>query len=257
MLKAAIIDSDKASRDLLCGYLDKYFKDIVVVTQAEDVKSARAGINEYCLQLVFLSTELNGENGFDVLSGVGNSAFKTIIVSGCEQLAIKAFDYDVSGYLLKPVDPGLFVNAVNKARDALLAHNSHDIIKDKQNQINSNNKGDATISIYSQNGFEVLKLKNIVKLQAEGSCTRFFMSNGAIKISSRNLGYYNFLLQFDYFIKVNRSEFINPRHLLRYEHFERVIHLTRQITATLSEHYSKYFKNYFRIEPDKRNGTNG
>jgi len=67
------------------------------------------------IDLIFLDIEMPEMDGIDFLNTLNNLP-QVIIISSKEKYAINAFDYDVTDYLLKPINYSRFFKAVSKAK---------------------------------------------------------------------------------------------------------------------------------------------
>jgi two-component system response regulator LytT len=72
------------------------------LTLLDSLEAAREHLRARPLDLVFLDLNLNGRDGFDLLAEAVASRFHTIVVSAYDEHALKAFEYGVTDYLVKP-----------------------------------------------------------------------------------------------------------------------------------------------------------
>ncbi|NBL64293.1 response regulator [Flavobacterium sp. NST-5] len=68
------------------------------------------------VDLVFLDIEMPVINGFDLLDGLKTKP-QIIFITSKAEYAVKAFDYDATDYLQKPISPQRFSAAVKRAID--------------------------------------------------------------------------------------------------------------------------------------------
>lgn len=68
------------------------------------------------VDLVFLDIEMPVINGFDLLDGLKIKP-QIIFITSKAEYAVKAFDYDATDYLQKPISPQRFSAAVKRAMD--------------------------------------------------------------------------------------------------------------------------------------------
>lgn len=83
------------------------------VSSAEEAVKA---IEENKIQLIFLDIEMPTMSGLDFLKTVKTTA-QIVVVSGKKEYAADAFDYNVTDYLVKPVDYERFLKAAFKANE--------------------------------------------------------------------------------------------------------------------------------------------
>jgi len=71
------------------------------------------------VDLIFLDIEMPVINGFDLLDGLKVKP-QIIFITSKAEYAVKAFDYDATDYLQKPISPQRFNAAVKRAMDLYL-----------------------------------------------------------------------------------------------------------------------------------------
>ncbi len=71
-------------------------------------------MSEVKVDLVFLEVDLPLINGFNFMEALDEDT-QTVIITSSPHHALKAFDYGVTDYLLKPLTPSRFVHCVHKA----------------------------------------------------------------------------------------------------------------------------------------------
>jgi DNA-binding LytR/AlgR family response regulator len=97
----------------------KLVKDHPLLTLIAEYSSAvdtKKGLNDTEVDLIFLDIEMPIINGFELLDVLKNKP-QIIFVTGKTEYAFKAFDYDATDYLHKPITQERFNLAVNKAID--------------------------------------------------------------------------------------------------------------------------------------------
>jgi two-component system LytT family response regulator len=68
---------------------------------------------------------------------------------------------------------------------------------------------DPRITVSTEQALEVLRIADIVRLEADGNYTRFIMKDGRPIISSRILKHYDNMLEGQHFLRVHNSHIIN------------------------------------------------
>lgn len=115
-MNCIIIDDDVISRRVVEEFVNrtdflelKYsFENAVEAIKKSDIFKDE-------IDLIFLDIEMPEMDGIDFLNTLSNLP-QVIIISSKEKYAINAFDYDVTDYLLKPINYSRFFKAVTKAR---------------------------------------------------------------------------------------------------------------------------------------------
>src|SRR5688500_10989708 len=113
--RALIADDEPGARSTIKCFLQQHFPNIVLIGEAGGVDEAVKLLRHQPVDLVFLDIEMEDGTGFDLLDRLTVINFNVIFTTAHNEFAIKAFRYNAIDYLLKPIDPDEFVNAVQKA----------------------------------------------------------------------------------------------------------------------------------------------
>jgi two-component system LytT family response regulator len=99
-------------RDLLAGH-----PDTEVAGECADGPEAVEAIEKSRPELVFLDVQMPGMDGFAVVDAVGIDRMPPVVLmSACEQHAVRAFEVCALDYLLKPFDRERFEKVLDRAR---------------------------------------------------------------------------------------------------------------------------------------------
>jgi two-component system LytT family response regulator len=99
------------------------------------------------------------------------------------------------------------------------------------------------IIIRDQKGFTVVNLADIIQCISYGYCTEFHLKDGHKIVSTRNLGYYQDILEDYGFMRVHHSHMISLKAIKSYSK-EQVILMIDNSTVPLGNAYKKKFFNY-------------
>jgi DNA-binding LytR/AlgR family response regulator len=113
-MNCIIIDDDKFSCRVVEEFIAKTDGLTILHTFTNPVDAINALENQPEIDLIFLDIEMPEMSGIDFLDSL-TIAPQVIIISSKEKYALNAFEYDVTDYLLKPVQYGRFFKAVSKA----------------------------------------------------------------------------------------------------------------------------------------------
>ena len=117
-IRCIIVDDDLLFQTILNGFIEKTeFLDINgVFSNAIDAAAFLAG-NQ--VDLVFLDVEMPGMSGLELLKTLENPP-QIILISSQDQYAIQAFEFNVTDYLLKPIDSySRFIKAVLRTKSVI------------------------------------------------------------------------------------------------------------------------------------------
>ena len=101
-IRAFLVDDEEMAIRRLRTALQE-FSALTVIGEANDGRSAVAGINSLRPDLVFLDIQMPELNGFEVLNQLDYTPM-IVFVTAYEEYAVKAFEKNSLDYLLKPVE---------------------------------------------------------------------------------------------------------------------------------------------------------
>ncbi|MEM8814191.1 MAG: LytTR family DNA-binding domain-containing protein [Pseudomonadota bacterium] len=117
-IKVLLVDDEPPSRSLL-KHLVETQRDVTVVAECGDGLAALQAIEECAPDIVMLDINMPRMNGLELLSQHPERMPYTIIVTAVREHALKAFDLEVTDYLLKPVSVSRLQRALGRARRAI------------------------------------------------------------------------------------------------------------------------------------------
>jgi two-component system LytT family response regulator len=185
-------------------------------------------------------------NGFDLLRMFNPINFKVIFVTAFSQYAVDAFRYAVIDYLMKPVKVVELIEAVSKVKNGVGNNNSINIVLKLLESHSLNSSQDKNLIISGAKGFTLIKKNDIIMLKADGYCTIIFLTGKSNITSTRNLKYYEELLDPVQYMRVHHSYIINFEHVTGYTHQEEVL-LSHELRCPLSKSHKLDFLNYYKI----------
>ena len=147
-------------------------------------------------------------NAFDVLEGCKDLYFETIFVTAFSEYSLRALNQSAAYYLLKPVSIEELILAVNKVqqhiinkevfnRNKILIENFRETKPEKQQVI-----------LPTLEGFEVVKMEDIIRLQGNGNFTDIYLKDKSKKMVCRFLKHFSEILPYP-FIRIHKSHIIN------------------------------------------------
>jgi two-component system, LytTR family, response regulator len=216
-MRTIIIDDKEKARKILVNFIDTLCKDVEIVAQAENVKTGVDAILKNSPDLVFLDINMPDGTGFDLLNKLGQINFKLIFVTAYEEYAIKAFKFSAIDYLLKPINPQEMANAVEKARQLVKNENFELKYKAFLANFGDKPKNDKKIVLKTAESIYLIDVKDIMRCEADGGYTTFFIVDGRKIMVSKNLKEYEEMLADCNFIRPHHSHLINITHMLSFE----------------------------------------
>jgi DNA-binding LytR/AlgR family response regulator len=151
-MNCIIVDDDKLSCKLLEGFVNKSTSLNLLGIFSDSISARNELSKRHDIDLIFLDIKMPEMDGFDFIVSLDYPP-NIIIVSSAEEYALKAFDFNVVDYLLKPVSYGRFCKAIDKT----IRYFS------RKEQVSS---GDEEIFIKKGSSLVKLKIKEIIFVEA-------------------------------------------------------------------------------------------
>ncbi len=209
MIKAVIIEDELHSRNFLNNLVAEFCPEITVAGMAASVEEAVKLIQQTEPQIVFLDIEMQTGTGFDVLQQLQKRNFHVIFTTAYDHYAIKAIKFSAVDYLLKPINLEELQAAVAKAIESIEQTTGENQLELLIKNLRRPAGEDFSISLSTSEGIEFIQLSNIIRLEASGPYTTFFMKDGRKIMVSRNLKEYEMMLTDHGFFRVHNSHIIN------------------------------------------------
>jgi DNA-binding LytR/AlgR family response regulator len=155
-MNCLIVDDNKIARTTM-KQLASQVKDIIVSGESTNAIEAYIFLQDHPVDIILLDIEMQGMSGLELTKNLGNKRPLIIFTTSKKDYAAEAFELNVADYLVKPVTPARFIQAIDKARE-LLASNSEEV------QMDSNE----FIFIRDSNIVRRLKIEDILFAEAMG-----------------------------------------------------------------------------------------
>ncbi len=220
-LNTILIDDEVNSRQALRNLLTQLCPDVHIAGEAKNADAGIELINTLNPQLVFLDIQMPGKTGFDLLASLDKIDFDIVFTTAYHEYAVKAFRFSAIDYLLKPIDPDDLMAAVSKAakNQKPASAGQVDLLKQLWQQLSADKKGqneNQKLALPTQEGIHLVEIKDIVRCEALGSYTKFYLSTGEKLITSRLIKDYEEILTEYGFFRVHQSYIINMKHVKKY-----------------------------------------
>ena len=207
-IKSVIVEDELAAREVLKNYLSKYCPQVEVIGEAQNIKEAVPLLHELQPQLVFLDVEMPFGNAFDVLEACKDLHFETIFVTAFSEYSLKALNQSAAYYLLKPISIEELIVAVNKVHHQIMNHEIFNRNKIIVENFQESKPEKQQVILPTLEGFEVVKMEEIIRLRGNGNFTDLYLNNGTKKMVCRFLKHFSEILPLP-FIRVHKSHIIN------------------------------------------------
>jgi two-component system LytT family response regulator len=216
MLQTLIIDDEDHMRDSLAKLLQRHCPQVEVTGEACNVATGLNAIQNFHPDLVLLDIQMSDGTGFDLLNLCPVIDFKIIFITAFDQYALQAFRFSAVDYLLKPVNPEMLAEAVERAGRLIQEHHNLQLQALQENLKNVERQNKKIILKTTENIY-LLDLNNIVSCESDNNYTNVYTTNGEKILVSKTLKEYDNLLAGCGFYRVHKSYLINLVHIKRFE----------------------------------------
>jgi len=225
---AIIIDDEKNVCEALELILQDYCPEINVCGSAGSAAKGRELLKSCNIDLIFLDISMPKEDGFAFLRSIPKENYGVIFVTAYEEYALRALRASAIDYLLKPVNGIELREAVNKAIEFLELRKKrteiqkiyHESLEDLHDNIHSEDQTISKITVTEQLGFRIVKVSDIMYLQADSNYTILHLSGLNKIVATRSLCEFEKILIPSVFFRIHKSTIINMNYLRAYSSYE-------------------------------------
>lgn len=212
MLKVLLIDDEERATDALRLMIEKTIPEINQVMICNDSRKAADMIHHYQPGLIFLDIQMPHMNGFDVLEKMPNKNFKIIFTTAYNEYAIRAIRFSAFDYLLKPIDIEELQDSVKRFLENTSDYKQqYELLKNVMHNIQAPSADQFRLALPTREGVHFLDPADIIRCEAIGNYTKFFVTGSTTYLMSRTLGDFDALLTPQNFIRTHKSHLVNRK----------------------------------------------
>lgn len=225
VLNCIVVDDSAIQRLSLIKLIESNI-NLNLVAEYKNALEAKNGIANKKIDLFFLDIEMPVLNGFELLDSLSNKP-QIIFVTGKSEYALKAFDYDATDYLKKPIEKDRFNQAVDKAMS-----NAKGLTEDNTNDSEH-------IFVKSNLKKRKVYLDEIKWIEALGDYVKVVINDASLVVLSTMKAFEKELPE-DNFLRIHKSYIVNLKKIERFDskHVEigqELIPLSRNKKSLLTE----------------------
>lgn len=155
---------ERMTRDILGNSLQS-------IEHINTLHEALKFIENSSLDLVLLDLNLNGDNGFDLLTTAVSKSFHTIVISAYKDQAITAFEYGVLDFVPKPFNRERLEQAFNRT-----------ILKEDIEK-----KNVKFLAVKKRNKVQLIPIEDLLYIKGAGAYTELFLVDGTKELHDKSL----------------------------------------------------------------------
>lgn len=206
--KAIIVDDEEPGRKNLTILLQKYCPEVDVIADAANAVEAKQKITTLQPDILFLDVQMPELDGFDLLDSLSQKNFCVVFVTAHAEYGIQAVKAGATDYILKPIVIKELQQAVKKATEFCESKTQQPPPAAEQLH--------ERITLTHTNGFAVVELREITRLEADDNYTKVFTADTKTYYVSKPLKQFETVLPESIFFRPHRSYIINLKHILEY-----------------------------------------
>ena len=219
MIKALIIDDEKASAELLSIKLKKAAPDIFITGTFHSGRSALEAMDAEEPDVIFLDIDMPGMDGITMAKKMSSENTEIIFTTAYNQYAIEAVRLQALDYLLKPIGEKELNVALLRLREKLVekekvkATQSLETFFIKMQALNMQyNK----IAIASIEGILFIPVKEIIRVESLNNYSKLYLITGKNIVASKTLKHLEEMLTPYRFFRPHKSHLINLEYISKY-----------------------------------------
>lgn len=220
MTRAIIIEDEPTGLQNLVNQLEKYCPEVeIIATGASNADLARiVDERENQIDVAFLDIQLLDGLVFQGLQQLDDVPFDIIFVTAYNEYALRAFDFSAIDYVLKPIEGDDLRRAVSRVRITQKSPPQTKARLEVMQQNYNPNSPNAfeKIGISGLEGTHFVRLRDIVRLEAEDNYTHFVLKNGERITASKTIKAYEEVMLRLNFVRVHKKHIVNMNFLKKY-----------------------------------------
>lgn len=213
-IKAYLVDDEQRASEALFNLFTAFFSQIDVVGTATSIAQAYTEIQDLKPDVVFLDIEMGNESGFDLLELFDEVHFKVVFVTAHEEYALRAIKFSALDYIVKPPSISDLKTLLAKY-ESVPEKTPTDSIKYLFGNFLTSDKSQHKLTLPIAEGLEFKKVDDILYIRADGSYSHFALKEGKALTVSKNLKFFNEILEDYGFYRIHNSTLINLKYISR------------------------------------------
>lgn len=217
LIKAILVDDEEDSLKMLEMLLKHYCPEVEIVGSFTNPQKAVAEIQRHPPHLLLLDIQMPGMTGFELLEKLTGFTGKVIFTTAHSNYAVRAFKFNATDYLLKPIDGEELQKAVAKLKAGETSLPETSLLR----ELSENIKLFAAqpvqkICLATSEGLEMIALDDIMSLKSANNYVVIQRSNNKELIVAKTLKDFEGILPPDMFMRIHASYIINLTKLTKY-----------------------------------------
>lgn len=219
-LSVLVVDDEPLARRRIIRLLGK-LDWVGVVAEARDVDDACARMAELAPDILLLDIQMPGGDGFKLLESFDDTPPAVVVVTAFDHYAIRAFAVNAVDYVTKPIEPGRFLLALDRARAVVESGRQTDQVAELQEMVASLKRalGDraklaSEFWVRSQGEYLRVGAEDIIRFQADRDYVRLHVQGNDF-LYQESLVSLERRLDPGEFVRIHRGTIVRRRAIVR------------------------------------------
>lgn len=227
MIKTILIDDEPLARSMVLEYLQDH-ADIQVVAECNDGFEGVKAIQQHQPDLVFLDIQMPKLTGFEMLELLDKQPH-IIFTTAFDEFALKAFEKNAIDYLLKPIRPDRFEQAIEKFKTAFQSKKAPKIDTQKL-QESMEEESLERIVVKTGNQIKIIPVQQILFLEAYDDYVKIHTPDGLF-LKNKTMSSFEKQLDPKQYVRVHRSFIVKVDQLQKIEPMEKDSYIATLLTG--------------------------
>ncbi|MFD2145114.1 LytR/AlgR family response regulator transcription factor [Mucilaginibacter antarcticus] len=215
-IRGIIVDDEPNNVENLQAIIGTYCPEVEVLATAFNVADGIAAIKDHQPDLVFLDIQMPGASGFDLLRAFTAVNFEVIFITAFDQYGIQAIKFSALDYLLKPINITEFKQAIDKAKEKIVAKKRNHNIDNLLDYIKTGQREVPKIALPTLTEIIYVKVDTIIRCEADNNYTAFYLNTGEQIVVCKTLKEFAELLAPHGFLRTHQSHLVNKQFVKSY-----------------------------------------
>jgi len=130
-MNCLIVDDNKMAR-MAMKQLVSQVNELVLAGECDNAMEAYNKVNKEHIDLLLLDIEMPGMTGLELTKNLSHASPLIIFTTAKTDYAVAAFELNVVDYVIKPVSPARFLQAIEKAKEVLESNKQDVLVEEKE-----------------------------------------------------------------------------------------------------------------------------
>lgn len=209
-----IIEDEPNARQAIEKLIASTCPEVEIVGEADTVAKGLDQIINLNPDLILMDIQLGQDQSFQILEKIPAHRSHIIFITAYSEYAVEAFRFSAIDYLLKPINPLLLREAVDKVLEKIKNDTASSALDILIQNLQADQIQRKKLVLSTLETMHVVEVSDIIKCQSHMNYTTFYLRDGKELIISKTLKEFEDQLTPHDFFRIHKSWLIN-KHLIK------------------------------------------